>query len=187
MSCARSLLLLLSVLPCAALADEEARYPGASGEQSVQTPDIRRDTKLLEEKRRLKHLWQQLSHEERDALRQQMRANWERMTPKERRQLHQAYRRHQELRENRRGEGRNDDTRREEQAQQREARKKAHEAYWRNLTLEEREALRNALRETIRHWRQHEGATEIMAEALPEAFPAKNANGKEKTTPPEAR
>ena len=187
MSCAHALLplLLLSMLPFAALADEAARYPAARGEQGAQPPDTRRDAKRLEEKSRLKQLWQQLSHEERDALRQQMRANWERMSPEERQRLHQAYRKHQKLQENRqkREEGGGDDAHwQEELAQQRDARKKAHEAYWQSLTPEERETLRNALRETIRHWR-HEEAAKIMTQAPPEAFPPDNADTK--PAPPE--
>ncbi|MDR0737288.1 MAG: hypothetical protein LBF51_10775 [Zoogloeaceae bacterium] len=177
MSRASSLLslLLLSILPFVALADGEACHPDASGERDTQAPDRRRVAKHSEEKHRLKHLWQQLSHEERDALRQQMRANWERMTPERRRQLRQTYRERQELRENLRGEG---SLRKEEQAQWRKARGKAHEAYWQSLTPKERETLRNALRETIRHWRHEEEAAKIINEAL-----AENADAG--TTPPD--
>lgn len=171
-------LLLLSILPCVALAEGEIRCPEATEEtQSVQTPDTEApcDAKRLEERRRLKHLWRQLSREERDALRKQMRANWERMTPEHRQKLFQAYQRHQELRENRRRE--NDALPEEERQERRKARRKAHEAYWQSLDPEERKALREALRETIRYWR-HEEATESTAETLPETSPPEDANTK---------
>jgi uncharacterized membrane protein len=173
MSCASYLLLLLplSFLSFAALADEKAHHPAAPEERRMQTPDTRRDAKHLEENRRLKHLWRQLSHEERNALRQQ---------------LHQAYRdRHPERQTDKRGEGHDDDTRRKERAQLRKTRRSAHEAYWQSLPPEERKALRDALREALR--RQHEGATGIMIGALPETFPAESIGEKEKAVSLEAR
>jgi hypothetical protein len=185
MSCKPPLLplLLLSILPCTALAERETRCPEATEEaRSVQPdaqpdtpPDMRCDAERLEDRRRLKHLWRQLSHEERDALRKQMRANWERMTPEHRQKLFQAYQRHRQFRKNNRRE--NDARPEEEQLERREARRKAHEAYWQSLDPEERKALRNALRETIRHWR-HEETAKIVAEALPETVPPEDADAK---------
>jgi predicted Fe-S protein YdhL (DUF1289 family) len=180
------LLLSLLIMSFGSLAEETARHPPVSGERRLQMPDSRRDAKHLEEKRRLKHLWLQLSHEERDALRQQMRANWARMTPEERQQLHQAYRGHRERREDKKKRGEGRDPQQGKQAELRDARRKAHEAYWQSLSPGEREALRHALREALRHW-QHEGAARV--EAPPgKALPAENTNekGKTGTLPPEA-
>jgi uncharacterized membrane protein len=185
MSCASSLLLFLplSFLSCVALADERARHPAEMEEWRAQAAELRREAKSSEENRHLKHLWRQLSHEERNALRQQMRANWEHMTPEERQKLHQAYRdMRQEHRTDKRGEGGGNGARQEERAQSQKARRKAHEAYWQSLPPAERKALRNALREALRHWRR-EGAADFMTRTQPELFPVENIEEKDKAVP----
>jgi hypothetical protein len=163
-------LLLLLILPCAVFADEKAARCLKVAEeerQRAQALDMRPDAKCQDAHRRLKQLWRQLPRKERDALRQQMRANWERLSPEHRQKLYQAYRRgHRERQENRekREESRNESAhQKEEHRQLREARRKAHEAHWQSLTPEEREALRD----TIRHW-QHEETEKIITDALPE-------------------
>ncbi|MDR0672217.1 MAG: hypothetical protein LBF93_00855 [Zoogloeaceae bacterium] len=179
-------LLLFSILPFAAWADGATCPLDAIEEQGASSEDMQRDASHSEEKRRLKHLWRRLSNEERDALRQQMRANWERMAPERRQQLRQAYQKRQE---NPREESYDGNARRE-QAQQRKARRKAHEAYWQSLTPEERETLRNALRETVHHWQRHEEETaKIMTEALPttKALSAENAHATTAPPPEDAR
>jgi hypothetical protein len=139
------LLLLLFLSPSLAMAGEhEAR--GAA----------RREADEREEKRQLKSLWQQLSHEEREALRQQMREAWRRLTPEERQRAVAAAKRAKETREALANQDEKQYGMRGDDGKgraYREDRKVEHQAYWDSLSVDERAALRENLRANLRAMR----------------------------------
>lgn len=155
------LFLLLSLLPCVATADGhreayadgEARREGSDGFGRSVSPDVPPIASEREEKRQFKSLWRQLSREEQDALRQQMRAAWQRLTPEERQRALATV--EAEARESgskkHHGAGVDD-----EKDRAHEKRKAEHKAYWKSLNAEERAALRESLRANLRETlRQH--------------------------------
>jgi hypothetical protein len=124
---------------------------GGAGQAGVSAASNR------EEKRLFNSLWRQLSREEREALRRQMREAWQRLPPEERqRALAIAV----ERSEGKQGVGgrkgeqhygmRGDDESESGQARQRQRGDVARRAYWESLSAEERAALRGNLREILR-------------------------------------
>lgn len=160
--CLLTFLSLLPVLPCMA-ADERPEATRAEGEarREVQrngNPSIGEQEAAREEKRQFKSLWRQLSREEQEALRQQMREAWQHLTPEERQRAlvdigHSGERNAQTARERKDEKPhamRDANEKDHDKRQAHKAHRAEHKAYWDSLSVDERAALHENLRAHLR-------------------------------------